>query len=157
MEEKYNIKQLLIYVAIILITLGVFYGITILLTNKQEQNQESNNYEVEIDYDTILAKDILSQSREQYYVFASTSNDENLNSYLNQIYTYQSLDDSLKVYEVDLDSAFNKSYMGSESSFETKIIFKQTTLLKVENKKVTEVYESQEDIDAILKLLTSEE
>ena len=36
MEDKYNIKQMIIFILIIVITLGIFYGITILVTKNKK-------------------------------------------------------------------------------------------------------------------------
>jgi uncharacterized protein YktA (UPF0223 family) len=74
------------------------------------------------------------------------------------ISTYSELKNSLKVYTVDLSDAFNKKYVSDESNFNDEYpIFKETTILKIENKKITETYEGEEQISAILNILTQTE
>ena len=161
MEEKFNIKQLILFILIIMITLGLFYGITTIVldkkNNKKVDNTEEANNDVTIDYNTILAKNILSQSQEAYYVLASFTEDSNVTEYKNTIEKYKNKENSLKVYEVDLNSAFNKAYVSDESNLTGEnITFKETTLIKVENKQIKEVFEGKDEITKALSTLTGE-
>jgi hypothetical protein len=82
--------------------------------------------------------------------------DENVSSYQSSLYSYSEQEDSLRVYNVDLSSAFNQNYIGEESNFEgTHLIFKETTLLKIKDKAIEEIYEGEEDITAILEIISS--
>lgn len=160
MEDKYNIKQLIIFVVVILLVLGIFYGITLLVTknksNETNTNNETND-EAVIDYDTILVQNIFKQSSDSYYVLAYTEDDENLSDYNNDIASYKNKEDALKVYYVEISSAFNKSYVADESDFTGDYpIFKETTLLKVENGKIVQTYEGKEQITNILSILKGE-
>lgn len=156
MEEKYTIKQLVMYIVIIMAVLLIFYGITLIIANKQNNNVINPENEAVIDYDTILVQDIYNQNQASYYIFAYIEEDENVTSYNNLIETYSNLEESLKVYTIELDSAFNKKYVKEESNFENKMpTFKGTTLLKIENKKIVDVYED-EDIETILNVLVGE-
>lgn len=161
MEEKFNIKQLILFILIIMITLGLFYGITTIVldkkNNKKVDNTEEANNDVTIDYNTILAKNILSQSQEAYYVLASFTEDSNVTEYKNTIEKYKNKENSLKVYEVDLNSAFNKAYVSDESNLTGEnITFKETTLIKIENKQIKEVYEGKDEITKALSTLIGE-
>ena len=161
MEENFNIKQLILFILIIMITLGLFYGITTLVLDKKNNtkvdNTEEANNDVTIDYNTILAKNILSQSQEAYYVLASFTEDSNVTEYKNTIEKYKNKENSLKVYEVDLNSAFNKAYVSDESNLTGEnITFKETTLIKVENKQIKEVFEGKDEITKALSTLTGE-
>jgi len=160
MNENYNLKQLLIIMFIIIAILLVFYGITIIVTEKQVTKNENNDIteEATIDYDTILVQDLYNQNEDSYYVLASLIDDTNVLSYQSSISDYEIKENALKVYEIDLSSAFNKKYLDEESNFEGKYpVFKETTLLKIENKAIKDVYEGNEDINTILELLTGEE
>ena len=161
MEENFNIKQLILFILIIMITLGLFYGITTLVlekkNNKKVDNTEEANNDVTIDYNTILAKNILSQSQEAYYVLASFTEDSNVTEYKNELDKYKTKEKSLKVYVVDLNSAFNKAYVSDESNLTGEnITFKETTLIKVENKQIKEVFEGKDEITKALSALTGE-
>ena len=161
MEDKYNIKQMIIFILIIVITLGIFYGITILVTKNKKTTTDdapsTTNEDVSIDYDTILAQNIFDQSEDSYYVLASFNDDENLSTYKDSIDKYKAKENSLKVYEIDLDSAFNKNYVSDVSNFKSEYpIFSETTLLKIENGKITETYEGKSNITTNLSVLTEE-
>ena len=158
MEDKYNVKQMIIFILIIVITLGIFYGITLLVTkNKKtttdDTTQKTSEEDISIDYDTILVQNIFNQNEESYYVLAAFNNDENMSTYNNKI----EKENSLKVYEIDLESAFNKNYVSNTSNFESEYpIFSETTFLKIENGKITETYIGKSDIITILSVLTEE-
>lgn len=161
MEDKYSIKELLIYIIIILVVLGIFYGITVLVTNKKNSkttNTEINtNSDAKIDYEKILAQNALSQKETSYYVFAYTDSDENVSAYNNDLVSYKNKEDALKVYYVELDNAFNKNNYASESNFEDrKVIFKATTLLKIEGGNITEKYETKDQITKVLSDIKGE-
>ena len=161
MEDKYNIKQMIIFILIIVITLGIFYGITILVTKNKKTTTDdapsTTNEDVSIDYDTILAQNIFNQNEDSYYVLASFNDDENLSTYKDSIDKYKAKENSLKVYEIELDSAFNKNYVSDVSNFKSEYpIFSETTLLKIENGKITETYEGKSNIMTNLSVLTEE-
>lgn len=161
MEDKYSIKELLTFIIIILVVLGIFYGITVLVTNKKNNTKKTDNTEstseVKIDYEKVLAQNALSQKETSYYVFAYTNTDEEVSTYNNDLTSYKNKEDSLKVYYVELDNAFNKNNFASESNFnDGNVIFKATTLLKVENGKVVNIYETKDEITNILSELKGE-
>ena len=159
MEDKNNIKELIIFIIVILVVLGIFYGITVLVTNKKNNTKSSDastykDENTKIDYEKILAQNALSQKDENYFVYAYTNSDENVSTYNNDLVTYKNKEDALKVYYVELDNAFNKNNFASESNFEDgKVIFKATTLLKVNNGSIVEKYETKEEIKNDLKNL----
>ena len=160
MEDKYSIKQMIIFIIVILIILGIFYGITLLVTknkNNDTNTEIETNEEATIDYDTILVQNIFKQSSSSYYVFAYIDDDENLSTYNNDIVSYKNNENALNVYYVELSSAFNKNYVSEESNFESEYpIFKETTFLKIENNKISEVYEGKTEITTILSNLKGE-
>lgn len=158
MEDKYNVKELLTFIIIILVVLVLFYGLTMLITNKKNSNDyiENNNSEsdTKIDYEKILAQNALNQKENSYYVFAYTNSDENVTTYNNDLISYKNKENALKVYYVELDNAFNKNNYAGESNFEDgKVIFKATTLLKVENGVLVEKYESKDEINSALSII----
>ena len=158
MEDKYNVKELLTFIIIILVVLVLFYGLTMLITNKKNSNDyiENNNSEsdTKIDYEKILAQNALSQKENSYYVFAYTNSDENVTTYNNDLISYKNKENALKVYYVELDNAFNKNNYAGESNFEDgKVIFKATTLLKVENGVLVEKYKSKDEINSALSII----
>ncbi len=156
MEEKYNLKSLIISIFIILAVLITFYFITIFITEHKIEDNEETKIDAVIDYDTILVSEIYKQNRDSYYVLASFSKDENISSYQSNLSTYAKQENALKVYEVDLDSAFNKNYISEATDLIAKYpVFSETTLLKIENGVITEHYQGS-DISTFLKTLVEE-
>lgn len=165
MEDKYNIKQMIIFIIVILLVLGIFYGITLLVTknkNSETTDNSETNEEAVIDYDTILVSNILKQKEQSYYVFAYQNDNEKLSDYNNDLVQYKSKEDALKVYYVDLDSAFNKNYVFSDENPENDLIeyeyptFRETTLLKIEDGLIAEKYVGEEEITNALSTLKGE-
>ena len=63
-------------------------------------------------------------------------------------------ENNLKIYTIDLSSAFNKKYIGESSNFELEYpIFSESTLLKIENKTIVQIYEGQEKITNQLNVM----
>ena len=86
----------------------------------------------------------------------STKDDDNAESYQSLLSEYEGYDYEYKIYTIDLDDALNKGSLADESSFEDDIKFKGNTLLKIEDKKVTDVYESEDSItDKLNELIDS--
>ena len=157
MEEKYNIKNLITFIIIVVAILVVFYGLTILITKKKnaEQKTEKQENTAIIDYDVILASEIYKQKEGSYYVFASKKDDEKLSDYTSKITKYRGKENALKIYEVDLNSSFNKGNVAEENNFEDgNIIFGGTTLLKIENGSIVEAYQG-DDINTYLETLNA--
>lgn len=143
MDTKETIRKMSLILLIILIILVVFYFLTSLIQNKKvnkeiENNEESN---VTIDYETILVQNIFKQGS-SYYVYAKMSSDKNIATYNEDVDSYKQTENALKVYTIDLDSAFNKEYVSDISDFTKDLpVFKCTTILKIDNGKISEVYE----------------
>lgn len=158
MEEKNQIKNLIITLVIIISVLVLFYFITIIVTKNTKQTETNTDInETVIDYDTILVSDIYKQKQTSYYVFVSMLDDENVTSYENTLISYSNGENSLKVYTIDLSSAFNKKYISDTTDLTGKLpVFSETTLLKIENGSIVENYQS-EDIETFLQTLTIEE
>lgn len=160
MEEKFELKKIIFVIILLVIIFGIFYGLTILIMNNKEGKEpidESINYDdAIIDYDTILVKNIYNQSEEIYYVLASTLDDNGV--FDNDLNNYLQKENALKIYYIDLSSAFNKNYVSSESNFDSRYpIFNDSTLLKIENDSIVETYVGKDDINTYLNILISEE
>lgn len=160
MEERKEIKNLIITLVIIISVLLVFYFITVFITknqNETENGTDTETNEAVIDYDTILVSDIYKQNPNSYYVLVIMPEDENVTSYENTLTSYSNGENSLRVYEVDLSSAFNKNYISETTDLTGKLpVFSETTLLKIENGIITENYQG-DDINTFLQTLSIEE
>lgn len=146
MEEKFEIKNLLIAILIIVLVLGVFYAITVVVTKNKKQSNNNNNVidEAVIDYDSILVSDIYSKNESEYYVFADFKNDES-KKISSKLSDYEQNENITKVYNIDMTSAFNKNFIKDESDLTGKYpVFSKNTLLKIQDKKIVESYEGTE-------------
>lgn len=154
MKDTYNIKNIIIFITIILIVIVSFYGITLLIVEKRQNETTAPDNESVIKYDEILVGSLYQQSETTYYVLATTANDTKSSDYNSALATYSAKEDSLATYTIDLDNGFNKKYLKEESNFEEQFpTFKTSTLLKIENSKITEIYEGTE-IKTILDTLS---
>lgn len=157
MEETYSIKKAIIFVIVILIIFGAFYGITILLTEKKSEKENEINDEpyVAIQYEEIIVGNIFKQNENEYYVLATTSKDSNATTYNSSLKEYAAADKAIKSYTIDLDSGFNKKYVAEESNFNLEFpVFRTSTLLKIVDKQIVETYEG-ENITKALETLNN--
>lgn len=147
------IKIILIIVAILL----AIYLLTYIINKGKEPKKADNETTASIQYDNILVNKALSQSKSEYYVLATTNDDEYSNAYETYKNAYSYKEGSLKVYTADLSSGFNSKYVGKESNLYVsnidEIKFSKSTLIKVIDGQVTEVYEGNQSIIDHLKSL----
>lgn len=149
------IRIVFIIVAIVII----FYAITVLITKYKKENYERNTTPIKaiIQYDEIIIGTLLNQSRNEYYVLMEK--EENLYHSLLQSYldSYQTKQNALKVYTVNLDSIFNADYISSESKLNVENIkdfrVSNISLIKVKDQKIVETYEGIDQVENALKNL----
>ena len=143
------VKIVLLITAIFL----VFYGITLLVT--ENKTEETPVTEATIQYDEILLSSLFEQPNNEYYVLVTKEDDDYLGVY--SVYTskYQSKENKLRLYSANLSSGFNSSYEAEESNLNTTKIeelkLKESTLLKISNKKIVASYEGSTKIIEHLK------
>lgn len=144
MEQTYNAKQVIIMFSIVLSVIIIFYGITILVSNKKEEEIINNVEEPNIQYTEILVGEIFNQEESVYYVLAYDDSDDS-QTYITSLQEYENIENTDKVYYVNLLSAFNKKYLSDESDFSSKYpTFKGCTLLKISDDKIIETYEEDQ-------------
>lgn len=156
-EKKFEIEKLMTFIIIVIVVLGLFYGLTLLLTNKKS-GEITNNNEIDtvIQYDEIIVGNIFKQSEEEYYVLAITTDDASAGSYTSLLEEFMASENALKIYTIDLGNGFNKSYVSEISSFEGTPIFKESTLLKISGKETTDIYEGKEKVLNQLQIIIDE-
>ena len=148
-------------IIILVIVLGVFYGITLWRTTDKTKT-DNKPEEVEIQYDEILIGTILSQNTNEYYVLLADLNAADYTKYESYVETLSG-NAKTRLYTSDKESIFNKSYISEEANVKdyigkTKIDgikFSDDCLLhikKVKNKKgdkvakITEIFVGDEEI-----------
>ncbi len=147
-NESTEYKTLILLIVLIALVFGIFYFITTLITKKTSDNIFKNDLNAtEIQYDEIIISDIFNKDGE-FYVLLLSENDpykDIFNSYISSI-------EDTKIYTVDLSSAFNKRYISDEYNYDKDDFkVKDTVLVKVNNNKVVDHYETKEDIIEKLK------
>ena len=149
-DELSKLIKIVLAVTLIII---VFYGVTVVVTNKaKEAAEEKNKQAVEIQYDSIMIGSMLNIDG-SYYVLIENDDDIRLSEYTTLIQTIKANDDAPTIYTADLGSTFNKSYLGEKSNYDSNMEnFKVTgtVLVRVSNHKISNVYDNY---DAIIKKL----
>ena len=149
-DELSKLIKIVLAVTLIII---VFYGVTVVVTNKaKEAAEEKNKQAVEIQYDSIMIGSMLNIDG-SYYVLIENDDDIRLSEYTTLIQTIKANDDAPTIYMADLSSTFNKSYLGEKSNYDSNMEnFKVTgtVLVRVSNHKISNVYDNY---DAIIKKL----
>ena len=139
------IKIVLIVTAIIV----VFYGVTVVVTEKaSEATKEANKEEAEIQYDSIMIGSMLNING-SFYVLIEDADDIRLSEYTTMIQTIKANDDAPTIYTADLSSGFNASYLSDKSSYDSNMeSFKVTgtTLVRIEDHEIQDVYDNYDDI-----------
>ena len=144
MEQTYNTKQVVIIFSVIIAVIAIFYGITIVVSDNNKEEVINNIEEPNIQYTEILVGEIYNQNENEYYVLAYDGS-ENSQTYVSSLKEYTNTENSNQAYFINLLSAFNKKYLSSESNFDNKYpTFKCSTLLKINNGNIVEVYEEEQ-------------
>ncbi len=144
-----ELSKLIKIVLIVTLIMIVFYGVTVVVTNKaKEAAEEKNKQAVEIQYDSIMIGSMLNIDG-SYYVLIEDQDDIRLSEYTTLIQAIKANDDSPAIYTADLSSSFNENYLADESNYDSNMDnFKVTgtTLVRVSDHKITDVYDNYEAI-----------
>lgn len=148
-ETEYKMTNLFKLLFIILVIILVFYTLTNFITTKKKNTDENENL-TEIQYNEILIGSIYNVTSDEHYVLVELESDYlELN---NIVSSYSSKEEAIKIYTANLNHIMNQKYFKEESNFETRFpIFKETTLIKVENDSIVEYYEGIDKIKEVLK------
>jgi len=152
-NEMINLLKIVVIVCAVLI---VFYLITVFVNSKDETAQNSSNTTATIQYDKILVGQILNRNEHDYYVLVENENDQYIDLYNYYLSNYDGDNEDLKYYTVDLSEVFNGNHIGEKTTIGNEVsefVFSDTTLLRVQNKIVTEVYDNREAIVSYLENL----
>lgn len=156
MEQTYKTKHIIISIFIVVAVIVLFYGLTVLLVNNKKEKEQNNN-DIEktvIQYDEILVGEIYSQKENEYYVLAYTS--DNSQKYISKLNEYNGLENSIKTYQINLASGFNKKYVSETNNFDSEYpMFGETTLLKITDKQITEKYTGNDIMTKIESLINN--
>lgn len=161
-KDTYSLKNLILIIVILVVVFSIFYFITTLFVKPEEKNV-SNEQVTEINSKKIVISKLLNQKENEYYVIATkkpkNSKANYLELYNNYIEKYKTEEGSLTFYNVDLDDAINKTYIGeklniSDNIDELKV--NDEVLFKIKDGKIDKYYVGNKDIlDALSTLKES--
>ena len=147
-----DLGSLIEILAVIVVIILAFLLITNIIKNNGT-NQQTSNKDVQIQYEEIFMSNIFNQKENDYYVLMYDSEDTYASAVESYKKAYTAKEDAISFHTVLLNSAFNKKFVTKESNVVNNIKeFKVSgiTLIRVEDKTVTEKYEG---IDAVLNKL----
>lgn len=157
-EETNYVSRFILYLLIFLIILIIGYLIIGIFVNKTisfNKKDTKETSEVTIDNKTILAGEIFDQKEDEYYVLVYNKNEENsiLGTWKG---AYSGKENALKIYEVDSETKLNGNFIVKENSNKdaqsySDLRIVSPTLIKINNKKIVEYIEGEEQIKNIFK------
>lgn len=152
-DTEYS-KIIKIAIGVILI-LALTYFFTALATGeiKFGKNKTPEKQEVSIQYEEIIAGEILNRNQDEYYVLLFDFTDTYASYYLTQKDTYLMKDNALPFYIVDLEKYINKSIVAdNEEQVKTNVStvndLKVTnpTVLKIQKGRIVKTIKGKENI-----------
>lgn len=161
-SENSELTKLIKIVLIVTAIMLVFYLITLVATNKADKvNEETASQDeketTEIQYDYIMIGTLFSREG-TFYVLIEEDEDNRLSEYSTLIETAKANEDVPTIYKANLTDSFNKGYLSKESNYEVNDIadfrVTGTTLVKIDNGKISETYDSYESIKTKLTELS---
>ena len=163
-EEQPELKKfILVLGGLIIIIVGIYFFTRIFvtkdLTNFSSLFNKASDIEYtsgQINYEVVIAGNMLSKPNAEYYVMAFSSEDVEASYYKAVIskYSKEKGSDALPVFNLDLNNELNKPYVAGDEKPSTtykslkELKFGELTLLRVSNGKVTKFIT---DIDNIKK------
>ena len=156
-EERNYLSRFVMTLGLIIILLIALYLIVGIFVTKtiDFKKKEETKEEVSIDNSTILMGEIFNQKDSVYYVLVYDKKDEksSIDKFLS---LYNGKSDKITLYTVDSSLSFNSKYIVEKDSNKNPTSYDDLkvispTLMKIENKSVTEYYEGFDSIKEILK------
>lgn len=148
-SESSELSKLIKIVLIVTVIMIVFYGVTAVVTEKaKEATEEQNKQAVEIQYDNIMIGSMLNIDG-SYYVLIENPDDIRLSEYSTLLQTIKANDDAPTIYTADLSSGFNSDYLSDKSNYDSdmeKFKVTDTTLVRIRDHKIVDVYDSYDKI-----------
>lgn len=149
-EEQKELKKFGIVLAIVVILILGVFGVSKLLMKQKAEDLKYQDGSVSTT--EAIVGTILNQKEEEYYILAYDYTLTNADVYKNYATNYtQNAKNKIKVYYLDLSSAFNKDYYVKENSnpkatTSKELKMKDGTLLKIKSGKIVEYIEGLDKI-----------
>ena len=148
-NDSNELSKLIKIVLIVTAIIVVFYGVTVVVTNKAKEAAEEENKEAtEIQYDSIVIGSMLNING-TFYVLIEDEDDIRLNEYTTLIQTISASEDAPRIYTANLSSSFNKHYFSDKTNYDsdmTKFRVDGTTLVRISDHEITDVFDNHDSI-----------
>lgn len=156
-----EMSKLILLILIVAVVFVAFYVVTLFVTKNNDEKEVTNEETTEatIQYEKILASNILSQKNDEYYVLVYFNEDKYVDLYKNYLNYYKAtVEGSVPYYFVDMDDVFNNSFVSEKSKLNVTnskdFKFSQTTLIRIKNNQVVSSYEGKDNITGKLGRMT---
>lgn len=163
-KANYNedIVKLVKILVVVVVCLGIVYFATAIATGEISfKDKETVEEEITIQYDEIIAGEILNRKKSDYYVLLFKFTDDKGANLISYNDLYKKVTGSLPVYLVDLDKGFNSvlSYDENDKIEElpnniNNLKVNDTTLLKIKDGKVISRVTTYEKVETEFNNLT---
>ena len=153
-EESAEIKKFVFILLMVIALIAAVFGISKIIIKDEAKDLEYTSGEVSTN--SAIIGTMLNRPEKEYYVLLYDTTSKNASAYVTYANYYKTKDNALKVYYLDLTSAFNKDYYVTENSNPNAkkikdLKVKDGTLIKVKNGAIKEYTEGIENIAKKLK------
>lgn len=149
-KEEYSLKTFIKLIVIITIIFVIFYAITIFVVKNRKEDVNSTSGYTILDSEKITFDSLLNRKEKEYYVLATKTNkNKTMNADYNNLYSQYISGTKNTFYTIDLNDAFNKNYVSSESNVVddlTQLKVNDDTLFYITDGKITSYYIGSKDI-----------
>lgn len=153
--KKDEVKKFIKIVLAITLIMVVVYGVTMVVVKKsdevkEEKTKEETKETTQIQYENIIIGTMLNYD-DTYYVLIKEDEDNRMSEYTALISEAKASEEAPVFYYANLTDSFNKPYLGKESNYDNKESVSDfkvtgTTLVKISDHKIVDVYDNYEDI-----------
>lgn len=154
-----EVSKLIKLVIVVTLIVFVFYGITVLVNKKIEEEQPERP--ATIQYDEILIGNSLKQPNDDYYVMIYDNEDYDVNLYGVYLSIYSQKDEAIRVYTSQLNNPINQGFKAEMSNLDVTNIndlkIKSSTLLKISDGKIEESYEGEDLVEYLKEISKTDE
>ena len=149
-----DVKKLIIMSVIVLVCLGLFYGLTLLIL-KDDTKSNNDKTKTEIQFSEILLGSSFDQEEDKYLVLYYDSSDKEIASSISSlISTYDSKNSQTPLYTVDMADGSNSRFVSengnSSATKASEMAIKTPTLILFNNHAIGEYIEGYENISSRL-------
>ena len=150
-QQNLELRKVIKMVIAMVVTLGVFYLLTMGILSKKESI--IGTYNPTIQYSKILVGESFTQNKKDYLVLYYNSDKDNMDDIHSIISNYNDKKEKLTLYTVDMSEALNKAYISEDSnrnpSDASELKIARVTLIHFKDNKVAEYI--TDGIDTYLK------